>query len=262
MIRAFQQKILDWYQKNQRQLPWRETDDPYHILVSEVMLQQTQVDRVIPKYQEFLRAFPTVQALARAGKQQLLHLWSGLGYNRRALLLQKTAQQIVEQHDGKVPDDAESLMQLPGIGPYIAHAILIFAFNKDVATIDTNIRRILIHEGLAAEQASQNELFAIARKLVPRGKSRIWHNALMDYGSLVLTSRKTKIRPLTAQSTFIGSNRYYRGQIIKLLTAKKSASIAALAARFGKEREFVEHIAESLVKDGFVVREKGRVWIK
>ncbi|HLD07086.1 MAG TPA: Fe-S cluster assembly protein HesB [Candidatus Nanoarchaeia archaeon] len=259
---AFRRRILAWYEKNQRKLPWRETADPYRILLSEVMLQQTQVERVVPKYREFLRAFPTVQALAAADKLQLLRLWSGLGYNRRALLLQKAAQQIAERHQGKVPEDAASLMQLPGIGPYIAHAVLIFAYNQDVATIDTNIRRILIHEGLATEQSSQDELFAVARKLVPKGKSRLWHNALMDYGAIILTARKTRIRPLTTQSRFAGSGRYYRGQIIRLLTAQKSASIAALAGRFGKERGFVEKIADSLVKDGLVVREKGKVRIR
>jgi len=256
------QKILQWYTKNKRDLPWRKTKNPYHILVSEVMLQQTQVDRVIPKYSAFLNAFPTIQKLAKANKQHLLRLWSGLGYNRRALLLQKTAQQVTQRFNGKVPNNYDDLITLPGIGPYIANAVLIFAFNQDRATIDTNIRRILIHQKLATEDTPQSELFTIAKKIVPKGKSSLWHNALMDYGATILTARKTKIKPLTTQSKFKGSDRYYRGQIIKLLTKKKSIKISDLKKGFDKDTDFLKKIISTLEKDGFIKKTKNSIKIK
>ena len=183
-VREFQQKVMDWWSENARDLPWRNNPSPYEVMVSEVMLQQTQVNRVIPKYLEFLREFPTLEALAAAETKHLLIIWSGLGYNRRAMWLREAASQIIER--GRFPEDAHELRQLKGIGPYTSRSILIFAFNKDLAAVDTNIRRVMIVSGFASEEMTECQLQEVADILLLRGRSSEWHNALMDYGSVVL----------------------------------------------------------------------------
>src|SRR5258708_3311988 len=144
IIKNFQQKILSWYAVNQRDLPWRKTRDPYSILVSEVMAQQTQLSRVIPKYEAWIAALPTVYDLAKASTGEVLKLWSGLGYNRRALYLQKAAQIIVSEFAGKFPQEEKVLQTLPGIGEYTSRAVLCFAFDKQIAVVDTNVRKVII----------------------------------------------------------------------------------------------------------------------
>lgn len=219
IIQSLQEKILTFYkEKGRHDLPWRKTTNRYFIFVSEIMLQQTQVDRVIPKYNEWIKKFPTPHALAHALLQEVLTTWSGLGYNSRGKRLQDAAKIIEEQYNGITPDDPEELIKLPGIGPYTAKSICIFADNKDVATVDTNIRRILIHELKLKEETSDKELFNIAEIILPKGKSRDWHNALMDYGATYLTARRSGIKPKTKQSKFIGSKREIRGAIMKLLS--------------------------------------------
>jgi len=227
-MNRFQNKILTWYKQNKRDLPWRETTNPYYILVSEIMLQQTQVDRVIPYYIRFLKKFPTLERLARAQKPTLLKYWSGLGYNNRILRLQKLAQVVIKEKEGKIPKTVEELIELPGIGPYTADAVMAFAFNKDVPVMDTNIRRVLIHELKLKEDLSLEEMKEIALKNVPKGKSCIWHNALMDYGATKATARATGIESLSKQGTFEGSDRQIRGAIIKLLLKEKSISVSKL----------------------------------
>ncbi len=258
-----QKKILDWYAINRRDLPWRVTEDPYAILVSELMLQQTQVTRVIVKFQTFLRAFPTFATLAAAPRAEVIKEWAGLGYNRRAIYLQECAKKIVIGYAGVLPRDPEQLLALPGIGPYMCRSVLIFAFNQDVAAVDTNIRRILIAEGFATETTSAREMQAIAEQVLPLGRSRDWHNALMDYGSLVLTSAGTGIKPLTRQSKFYKSFRWYRSKVVKHLVAgaePKELSAADVARLLDKDAEFVARIIESLKKDQLVdVREDGAV---
>jgi A/G-specific adenine glycosylase len=200
-IHHFQQTVLDRYTHHKRDLPWRETTDPYRIRVSEIMLQQTQVDRVIPKYLHFLQLFPTVISLAQADKSTLLGARSGLGYNSRALNLQKAAQVIVQEYQGMVPHTVDQLKKLPGIGPYTAGAICAFAFNQEVSVVDINIKRVLIHTFGLDENIGIKDLETIAVACIPQGKSCQWHNALMDYGSSVLTSKKTGIKS-AKQSTF------------------------------------------------------------
>ncbi len=139
-VAAFQASILAWYKVNKRSLPWRSTSDPYRIMVSEIMLQQTQVDRVLPKYLQFIKAYPSIEDLAKAPPAKLIALWSGLGYNRRIINLQRAAQHIVTRES--FPDQLEELLLLPGIGPYTSRAILSFAYAKDVAVVDTNVRRV------------------------------------------------------------------------------------------------------------------------
>jgi len=213
-ILTFQTKILKWYYNNKRSLPWRNTKNPYHILVSEIMLQQTQVDRVIPKYLRFLRKYPTLAKLSKASKRSLLASWQGLGYNHRVLRLRELAEQVGKH----LPKTYDELVALSGIGPYTANAVLAFAHNRAVPVIDTNIRRVLMH---SFKLNGDKQLAAIAIACVPKGKSRIWHNALMDYGAMVLTAKKTGIESKTKQSRFTGSNRWVRGEIIRRLLKRK-----------------------------------------
>jgi A/G-specific adenine glycosylase len=272
----FQNEILTWYTQNQRDLPWRKTRDPYHILVSEIMLQQTQVSRVIPKFEAWLKAFPTVSDLANAPTPEVLKLWSGLGYNRRALNLKKTAVVVSEMYKGEFPKTEKELLALPGIGAYTARAILCFAFNEQVAVVDTNVRKvILIHffpeqirqlaeeskgPGLRLQDApasfrSDNKTISeIAEQLLPHGKAYEWNQALMDYASLVLKKEKITI---PKQSTFQGSRRYYRGQILKLLLTKKTLAVndlgPAIKKDFNKtETAWLEDLLDELIKEGFI----------
>ncbi|HIH37723.1 A/G-specific adenine glycosylase [Candidatus Woesearchaeota archaeon] len=249
-IQALQNKILSNYKKNKRDFPWRKTTDPYHILVSEIMLQQTQTDRVIKKYEEFIKKFPTISVLAKASLADVLIAWSGLGFNGRAKRLQDCAKEIAKMKS--FPKAPGELQKLPGIGPYTSRSILIFAFNKDLACVDTNIRRILIHELHLKESISDKELQEIAESIVPRNKSRDWHNALMDYGAQILTSRTTGIAPKSTQSKFEGSNRWYRGQILKILAKEDSITPKNFSNRVNQPESFLQPIIEGMQKEGLI----------
>ncbi len=216
-IHNFHQKIFQFYKKHKRDLPWRKTTDPYKILVSEFMLQQTQVSRVIEYYTTWIKKWPTIQKLANEQYKNVLQAWMGLGYNRRAMYLHNTAKVIVEEFQGDIITAIKQFEKLPGIGLYTSKAVQIFAENADIATVDTNIRRIFINEFKIKETLSDKELFQIAKRCLPQGRSRDWHNALMDYGAMFLTSRKTGIKPKTQQSRFKGSDRQIRGKILRML---------------------------------------------
>jgi len=251
-VDAFQTKIMCWWKENARDLPWRRDPSPYNVLVSEVMLQQTQVSRVIPKYYEFLKIFPTVESLASAETKHLLRIWSGLGYNRRAFWLKEAAKQILER--GDFPQTENELRALRGIGPYTSRSILIFAFNQDLAAVDTNIRRIMIAAGFADEDMGEKELQDIADRLLLRGRSRDWHNALMDYGSLVLTSSSTGISPVTKQTCYEGSSRQVRGAVIRALIDTSELGLEELMRVLDCELEKRElkSIMSQLTADGLI----------
>ncbi len=193
MEQFFALTLLDWYSTSQRDLPWRKNPAPYHVLISEIMLQQTQVPRVIEKFQEFITLFPTIQDLAKASKAEIIRSWSGLGYNRRALLLHAFAQEVVEKYRGVIPDSVEILRTLPGIGPYTAGALASFAYNKPEPAIDVNVRRISMRffrgkdQGLPMGKREEQELYRLIKSVIPEGKSAAFHNALMDFGSVVCT---------------------------------------------------------------------------
>jgi len=250
-IAEFQKKILDWYHENQRDLPWRKTRDPYRILISEVMSQQTQLSRVIPKYEAWIEKFPTIQSLAKAKVSDVLYYWSGLGYNRRALNLKKTAEIIVEKYNGTFPQDEEVLLSLPGIGHYTARAVLCFAFNRQIAVVDTNVRKVI----LTQISVSEKDIPQIAERLLPQGKAYEWNQALMDYAAAVLKKEKISI---PKQSTFIGSHRYYRGQILKQLLLKKKIDVNDIGSSIKKdykesEKEWLQKLLEELITEGFIV---------
>src|SRR5689334_19692091 len=187
-----QNALLQWYAREQRDLPWRATRDPYAILVSESMLQQPQVARVLPKYQQFLSAFPTLADLAAAPTADVISAWVPLGYNRRAISLQSIARQVIAKYGGRIPDTIDELLKLKGIGRYTAGAIACFAYHKQVATVDTNIRRVLHRIFLGLEQIEnqlkESEMLSLAERVLPEGNAYNWNQALMDLGATICTS--------------------------------------------------------------------------
>ena len=254
-IQRFQEKVFSFYHENKRQFPWRETTDRYAVMVSEVMLQQTQAERVVSKYLVWLDRFPDIRSLAGASLKEVLSYWSGLGYNARGQRLHRCAKIIVDDYAAEVPFAPEELIRLPGIGVYTSRSIPIFADNLDIATVDTNIRRIYIHELGLPETIRPGELLAVAEKILPHGKSRDWHNALMDYGALSLTGKKTGIRPLTRQSKFKGSRRWYRGRIVKELVGADVMFLEELTVRYGEQ---VVAVLAELEEEGLVERLPGK----
>jgi A/G-specific adenine glycosylase len=196
-VRArFRRVLLRWYDHHGRDLPWRTTDDPYHILVSEMMLQQTQVDRVLPKYHEWLGKYPSLEALAEAPDAEVTATWRPLGYNIRPRRLQSIAREAVSTYGGSLPDDRETLLSFKGIGEYTAGAILSFAFRQRAAILDTNVARVLyrvfLGKGDAKGHAMTRHLWAVSEVLVPRARAFDFNQALMDFGAMTCTARKPK----------------------------------------------------------------------
>ena len=195
VARRFQRRLLAWYREHGRDLPWRRTRAPYRILVSEIMLQQTQVDRVVPKYHEFLRRYPTLGRLAAARVDEVTRLWYPLGYNIRPVRLHAIARETLARYGGRLPDSEERLRALPGIGRYTAGAILSFAYGRDVPILDTNVRRVLGRVFLGARRAAarrEASFWDLAAALVPRGHGYDWNQALMDFGATHCTPRKPR----------------------------------------------------------------------
>ena len=228
----FIKTVWDFYQTQGRHdLPWRKTKDPYKIVVSELMLQQTQVTRVIPKYKEFLKHFPTVAKLASAPLGDVLKAWQGLGYNRRAKFLWQAAQSVQNEYKGKWPKTFLELKNLPGIGTYTAGAVMNFAYNEPVPLIETNVRTVYIHHFFKdMENVSDKELLPIIERTLDTTNPREWNWALMDYGSYLkstIGNVSTKSKTYKKQSNFKESNRYVRGAIIRAL-AKNSYTEANL----------------------------------
>ena len=259
-IRSFQRRIVAFYRIHGRFLPWRKTTDPYAITVAELMLQQTQVERVIPKYEAWSKKWPTWRALSKATTRQLLTAWSGLGYNRRCLHLGKMAKIVETEYGGLLPSEQAALEKLPGVGRYTSRAILIFAHNVPLITIDTNIRRVLIYEFGLPLSITRGELEELAWRLLPKRRSRDWHNALMDYGALRVPKRTapTGVR----QGKFEGSRRQIRGEILRRLTKSKSAGLSAVAQAMGIRIESVREAAAKLEQEGVVKVIRGRVRLK
>jgi A/G-specific adenine glycosylase len=252
-ITDFQNQLLGYYAAHGRHdLPWRHTTDAYHITVSEVMLQQTQVARVIPKYLEFLAAFPTVADLAGAELGDVLRAWQGLGYNRRAKYLWQAAQTIVADFGGQFPDSTEQLVGLPGIGKNTAGAIVTYAFNQPALFVETNIRTVIIHHFFTNTSAvSDKEILDVLAEVIT-DEPRIFYWAMMDYGSQLktdgvrLNARSTQY---IKQSPFAGSRRRVRGKILRLLAARAYQKSALLAA---VSDERTEAVLQDLEREGMV----------
>jgi A/G-specific adenine glycosylase len=263
--RALRTRLLAWYEENRRDLPWRTTTDPYAILVSEIMLQQTQVPRVAPRFLEWLEAWPDLESLAAAPLADVLRRWQGLGYNNRARRLQECAAAAVDAApDGRpaeLPRTPGGLRTLPGIGPYTARAVLIFAHNDDLAAVDANVRRVLTHELALPEDLSDGDLQAVADAVLPHGRSRDWHNALMDYGSLVLTARSTGIASRSRQGAFEGSRRQMRARLLRRLLRDGPQPLEALARSLGLSPAEAADIVALLRRDGLVTESGGTVGV-
>ena len=271
--------LLAWWEANGRDLPWRSTHDPWAVLVSETMLQQTQVPRVETRFGTFLAEFPTPAACAAAPAGDVVRAWAGLGYNRRALNLHRCATTVVERHGGALPDDLDALLALPGIGPYTARAILVFAFERDIGLVDTNAGRFLSRAG-AGRALAANDAQALADSLVPPGRGWAWGQAVFDLGALVCTRRNPRceecpiIRSCAwalagfpspdpvhgsagisgGQSTFEGSDRQGRGRLVDALR-RGSVALADVAEVMGWPDDVLRagRVAETLVADGLAV---------
>lgn len=261
----FQKTIWDFYKKNGRVLPWRDTKDPYKILVSEVMLQQTQVDRVISKYGAFIFAFPTFEALAEASVGDVLRLWQGLGYNRRALALKRLAEEVVVRHGGHLPRKIAELEELPGIGPYTAAAVAAFAWNEPCPLIETNIRNVYTHfffESMG--QIEDREILPIVEETLSREHPREWYYALMDYGAMLKKTHRhlnSRSKHYTKQSKFEGSDRQLRGGILKILLSGPVAEYTVCTA-LGSVDERCQRILLQLETEGFIQKHGRKYAIK
>ncbi len=257
----FRNLVLGHYGEAGRDLPWRRTEDPYAILVSEVMLQQTQVPRVVPKYEAFLRAFPDVGSLATASLADVLAAWSGLGYNRRAKALRTAAGIIVAEHGGRVPGTLEGLTALPGIGYATAAQILAFAFGIALPFIETNVRTVYLHEFFGdAVDVPDAAIMPLVEATLDRGDPRTWYYALMDYGTHLKATVPNPSRRSahhTRQSRFEGSDRQLRGALLRELTARPGQNATELADATGFDPLRVEGILAALRAEGFLSEEDG-----
>ncbi len=266
--REFRRVVWGFYKTQGRhELPWRQTQDPYRILVSEVMLQQTQVERVIPYYTKFLKKFPTVRTLAKASLSEVLILWQGLGYNRRAKMLHLAAKEVVEKYKGQFPEGVDTLESLPGIGPYTARAIAAFAYNQDVVFIETNLRTVITHHFFRdTDLVEDKEIMKILADLFPNSKkegqtSREWYAALMDYGSYLKRSGvriNSKSKTYTKQSKFAGSDRQVRGIILKALTESTMTKMQLFKLLTEERKTQIETQLKKLEGEGFVLRKRAR----
>lgn len=273
-LHEIQQTLLAWGDDHRRDLPWRTTRDPWLILISEVMLQQTQVDRVIPKYLEFTALFPTTQACAAATPAAVISQWTGLGYNRRAVMLHRTAQMVENELGGAFPQTLPELLALPGVGPYTARAVLAFAYEADAAPLDTNIGRIFAR--LEGRTFSVRDAQAHADAALPAGHSWSWNQMLMDFGSTRCTKRAPKCGQCEVQtlchwrgagpdpsvksagvsqpqSTFAGSDRQGRGRLIRALAAGPiSRDELAVTMGWPEDPDRSERVLDGLIRDGLV----------
>jgi A/G-specific adenine glycosylase len=264
-IRAFRRTVRSHYRAHGRTLPWRQTEDPYEILVSEVMLQQTQVPRVIEKYEEFLRAFPDVRSLARARLREVLAAWQGLGYNRRAAALKRAAEEVLGRFDGKIPPDVDSLASLPGIGRATASAICAFAFNRPTVFVETNVRTVFIHHFFdGGNKIRDAQILPLVARTLDRRNPRQWYWALMDYGTSLkrsVGSLSTRSAHYRRQGRFEGSDRQVRGAILRALVEKDRVSVRDIAAGTGFGAEAVKRNLGKLCEEGVIRKEGGYYFI-
>ena len=260
-VRAFQKLIHHHYQEHSRAFPWRMTHNPYHILISEIMLQQTQTERVAEKYEQFINAFPNFSSLARAPLCEILKAWQGLGYNRRALALKKIAQTVMSKFHGNLPSYSEPLMTLPGIGTATAYAISAFAFNEPTIFIETNIRRVFIHHFFQKEHGIKDtEILPLVEKTLDTSNPRKWYYALMDYGVMLKKEYQNPNRRSAhyqKQAPFEDSNRQIRGMILKTLVIEHDISETEIIKNLDMTPGRVRKNLIRLQKEGFI-KKKGK----
>ncbi|MEX1164608.1 MAG: A/G-specific adenine glycosylase [Nitriliruptor sp.] len=283
--RRLAEQLLAWSERTRRDLPWRRTRDPWAILVSELMLQQTQVARVEPRYRAFLDRFPDPASCADAAPAEVVRAWAGLGYNRRAISLHRTATLLVERHGGRLPDDLDALLALPGIGPYTARAVLTFAFERDNGVVDTNAARV-IARAVAGERLTVREVQDHADELVPLGRGWEWNQAILDLGATVCVKRSPRCDrcPVAdrcrwarsgwpdpdpadgsagtsgTQSRFDGSDRQGRGRLVQALrTGPLELERLADAAGWPEDPDRARRVADGLVGDGLAEYADGQL---
>ncbi|MFC7250762.1 A/G-specific adenine glycosylase [Halomicroarcula sp. GCM10025324] len=284
---AVQRALVEWYEDGHRDYPWRQTDDPYRILVSEVMSQQTQLDRVVAAWEDFLEEWPTVDALAAADRAEVVGFWTdhSLGYNNRAKYLHEAARQVTAEYDGEWPRDPEGLTELMGVGPYTANAVASFAFNNGGAVIDTNVKRVLYRAFAEIHNADDPDYETVANALMPPGESRIWNNAIMELGGVACgkTPRCDEAGcpwrewchayqtgdftapDVPTQPSFEGSRRQFRGRIVRLLGEHDEMDLDTLGHRIRVDytpdgehgREWLRGLLSDLADDGLVQVEEG-----
>ncbi|MEI7433790.1 MAG: A/G-specific adenine glycosylase [Methanomicrobiales archaeon] len=260
----FQEKILDFYQRNGRHdLLWRKTTDPYHILVSEIMLQQTQVPRVTIKYPQFISAFPDVGSLGEASLAEVLGVWKGMGYNRRAIALRTIAGLVISEFSGIIPDDETVLSGFPGIGKATAGSIVAFAFDRPTVFIETNIRRVFIHCFFGDQvPVSDREIRPLVARTLDVKHPREWYYALMDYGAVLgrrIPNPNRRSTHYHRQPSFEGSDRQIRGRILKTLLLKGTLENDDLISLIGEGAERTGEILLALSREGFVTLEHDTV---
>lgn len=259
-VREFQREVYAHYRESGRSFPWRDTHDSYRILVSEVMLQQTQAERVTVFFRRFVGRFPNVSALARAKTGEVIRLWQGLGYNRRALNLHKAAQIIVDEHKRRVPKGLVSLDALPGVGKYTAAAVLAFAFNQPSVFVETNIRTAYLSYFLKRKKkVSDDEILDLVRQTIDSENPREWYQALMDYGAMLKRTRgneNVRSRHYTKQSAFKGSIRQLRGGLLAQATERPLTPTLLRTYSRASQKPFktVKDTADMLVCEGFFRR--------
>ncbi|TKX43424.1 A/G-specific adenine glycosylase [Halorubrum sp. SD690R] len=277
---AVRDTLVDWYEADHRAFPWRRTEDPYEILVSEVMSQQTQLDRVVPAWEDFLDEWPTTADLAAADRADVVAFWSdhSLGYNNRAKYLHEAAGQVEDDHDGSFPEDPDGLSELMGVGPYTANAVASFAFNNGDAVVDTNVKRVLYR---AFDVSDDDDAFErVASALMPAGESRVWNNAVMELGGVACGKSPScdeagcpwrewchayQTGDFTApdvpeQPSFEGSRRQFRGRIVRLLGERDEMGLDTLGHRIRVDyapdgehgREWLRGLVDDLADDGLV----------
>ncbi len=261
-VRKFQKMILSYYRNHGRNLPWRLTRDPYKILVSEIMLQQTQVQRVLGKYETFIGSFQDFSSLAEAPLRLILKEWQGLGYNRRAIALKQIAQKVMGEFQGNLPVSTEVLITFPGIGRATASAIAAFAFRKPTVFIETNIRRVFIHSFFHDRvNIRDDEILPLIAETLDAANPREWYYALMDYGVMLKKETENPNRRSAhyqKQSPFQGSNRQVRGAILKALARESGVSEREMSEKLGISPEKIKSGLVQLMKEGFIKRMRGR----
>lgn len=259
---SFRRRVYDHYREHGRHdLAWRHTRDPYAVLVSEVMLQQTQVSRVAPYYEEWLANFPTPSSLAAAPLEAVLRVWQGLGYNRRAVALKRAAEQMVELHGGLVPQSREDLLALPGVGPATAAGVRVFAFGTPDIYLETNVRAVVLHEFFAdADGVPDSALVPLLEEVLDRDDPRTWYWALLDYGvhlKRTVPNPSRRSRHHVRQSPFEGSHRQLRARLLRAVMASPQADLTTLAAESQADHEQAAVALGELVAEGFLVEEGG-----
>ncbi len=258
----FVKTIWEYYRKYKRDLSWRRTTNPYRILVSEVMLQQTQVSRVLIKYPQFIKQFPTFKSLHKASLRDVIGIWQGMGYNRRALYLKKIAEIVSNKYKGRLPPDPNILKTLPGIGIATAGSIAAFAYNLATIFIETNIRRVFIHHFFRdTKEVDDREIVPLIKETLDKKNPREWYFALMDFGTMLATqgdNANHQSKHYTVQSSFAGSDRQLRGKILRVLLKHNNLNEQKLVALVSKDYNRMKKVIIALHKEGLIKMEAGK----